>query len=225
MPYGEKTKEQLVEYSSNAFKFFEKKNVKAVVMACNTTSAVVYDELKDKFSFKLYPLIQSVTKVFGASSAKRIGVFATPATINSHAYSKWINKYNPNVEVIEISCPEWVKIVENNQIDTIAAEKSVKEKMEQILKYNPDKIVLGCTHYPYLISQLSKFIPEDMFINPSNIYVNYIKTDLSDNNLLNNLNKKGKDEFYVTANSKKFTNAGKRFYNVDNVIEVNVNIL
>ena len=118
MPYGEKTKEQLIEYSSKAFEFFESKNVKAVVMACNTTSAVVYEDLKDKYQFKLYPLIQSVSKVFGDMQVKSLGVFATPATINSHAYSKWINKYNPNIKVTEISCPEWVKIVENNETET-----------------------------------------------------------------------------------------------------------
>ncbi len=225
MPYGEKTKDQLIEFSSDAFSFFERKGVKAVVMACNTTSAVVYDELKDKYNFKLYPLIQSVSKLLANLPVNKIGVFATPATVNSHAYTKWINKYNSRIDVIEIPCPEWVKIVENNETETQNALNSVKEKMEQMLKYNPDKIVLGCTHYPYLTEQLSKYASKERFINPANIYAQYIKSDMADSNLLNNLNIIGKDEFYVTANSKKFTNAGNRFYNVDNVLEVNVNIL
>ena len=225
MPYGEKTKEQLIEYSSKAFEFFESKNVKAVVMACNTTSAVVYEELKNKYQFKLYPLIQSVSKVFGDMQVKSLGVFATPATINSHAYSKWINKYNPNIVVTEISCPEWVKIVENNETETQNAIISVEKKMKQMIEYNPDKIILGCTHYPYLIKQLSKYAPKEIFINPANTYAKFIKSDLAENDMLNNSTVNGKDEFYVTANLKKFTKAGSRFYNVHNVIEVNVNIL
>jgi len=225
MPYGEKTKEQLIEYSNNAFKFFEKKRVKAVIMACNTTSATVYEELKDKYNFKLYPLIQSVSKIFANMPVKKLGVFATPATINTHAYSKWINSYNPSVEIIEIACPQWVKIVENNEVNTEFALNSVKSKMDEMLKYNPDKIILGCTHYPYLTEQLSKFAPKEIFINPAKAYAEYIKTDLNSLNMINTSNLKGTDKFYVSAAPENFVTAGKRFYNVNKAIEVNVNIL
>lgn len=214
MPYGEKTKEQLIEYSIRAFEFFEKQEVKAVVMACNTTSAVVYEDLKDKFNFKLYPLIQSMSKLFAELPIERIGVFATPATINSHAYSNGIKSYNKAMSVVEIACPEWVKFVENKTTETPEALNSVKEQMEKMLKAKPQKIVLGCTHYPYLIKQLSKFTPEDTFINPADAYAQFIKEDLQELDLLNDSTNSGYDKFYVSANPDKFVKAAEMFYSV-----------
>ena len=81
MPYGEKTKEQLLEYSDNIFKFFETKGAKAVVMACNTTSSVIYEDVKDKYNFKLYPIVQSVSKILADLDVTTLGIFATRATI------------------------------------------------------------------------------------------------------------------------------------------------
>ena len=221
MPYGEKSKEQLIEYSANAFKFFERQKVKAVIMACNTTSAVVYEDLKDKYNFKLYPLIQSVSKIFAAESTDTIGVFATPATINSHAYSKWINTYNPKINVVEIACPEWVKIVEAGDTESEQAFTSVKKMMEEMLKYNPHKIILGCTHYPYLINQLSKFATKETFINPAIAYAEYIKSDLADLQLLNSKKAYGTDKFYVSDNVDNFVKAGRTFYNINTAELIN----
>ena len=76
MPYGEKTKEQLLEYSDNIFRFFEEKGCKAVVMACNTTSSVIYNDVKGKYNFKLYPIVQSVAEILSKLNISRLGVFA-----------------------------------------------------------------------------------------------------------------------------------------------------
>ena len=72
MPYGEKSEKELIEFADRIFKFFEQKQVKAVVMACNTTSAVTYEKLKEKYNFKIYPIIQSVTKLLASKPVKRI---------------------------------------------------------------------------------------------------------------------------------------------------------
>ena len=63
MPYGEKTEQQLIAFADKIFRFFEQQNVKAVVMACNTTSAITYDKLKNNYNFKIYPIIQSVSSI------------------------------------------------------------------------------------------------------------------------------------------------------------------
>jgi len=223
MPYGEKTKEQLIEYSKKTFEFFESRQVKAVVMACNTTSAVVYEELKDRYNFKLYPLIQSVSKIIASGDAKTIGVFATPATINSKAYSKWINLYNENIKVIEIACPDWVKFVESNAINTPEAYTSIKSNLEKMLAFNPDKIILGCTHYPYMQGVLTEFTHKDIFINPAKDYVNFIKNDLTELNLLNNSTDNGFDEFYVSSAPENFIKSAKCFYDVHKCEILNLN--
>ncbi len=211
MPYGEKTKEQLIEFSYNIFKFFEQKGVKAVVMACNTTSATTYETLKDRFNFKIYPIIQSVTTILSELPIEKLGILATHATINSHAYKNGINKLNPKIEVIEQACPEWVKIVENRQEDLPESKKEIKEDLEKILKYKPDKIVLGCTHYPYLLNNLKSYAPESMFINPAASFATYIKSDLENSGLISTTGT-GKEEYYVSGSTENFEKAASIFY-------------
>ena len=216
-PYGEKTREQLIEYAENIFEFFMNKDVKAVVMACNTTSAIAYENIKDKYDVKIYPIVQSCANVLSLLELNKLGVFATPVTINSHIYSKEINKYNENMEVFEIACPEWVKIVESGEEHYDSTREIVKKYLDLMMKNNPDKIVLGCTHYPYLRSVLSDVYGEDIFIDPSIIFSNYIKYDLEKNSLLNNNEHNGTEDFYVSANPLEFKNAAKMFYELKEI--------
>ena len=210
MPYGEKTKDQLLEYADRIFNFFKSKNAKAVVMACNTTSSVIYDDVKDKYGLKIYPVIQSCAKILAEMPVKRIGVFATNATVNSGAYKKEIQKFNPDIDVIQIACPEWVKIVEENKVSQ--SSDKVKLKLDEMLKCNPDKIVLGCTHYPYLLSVLSEFAPRDKFIDPSMFFAKFIKDDMEKSGLLTSGS--GDEEIFVSANPENFKKAAKLFYDL-----------
>lgn len=214
-PYGEKTKEQLIEYAEDIFNFFMTKGVKAVVMACNTTSAIAYESIKDKYDVKIYPIVQSCANVLSLLEINSLGVFATPVTINSHIYKKEIQKYNDNMSVFEIACPEWVKIVESGEEHYDSTREIVKKYLDLMMENRPDKIVLGCTHYPYLRSVLSDVYGEDIFIDPSIIFSNYIKYDLEKNSLLNSDDNNGTEEFYVSANSLEFKNAAKMFYDLN----------
>ena len=214
MPYGEKTKEQLIEFSDKIFKFFESKGVKAVVMACTTTSATAYSSLKYNYNFKIYPIIQSVAQIIANMGIKRVGVLATIATINSHAYSKEIYKYNPDMEVLELACPQWVRIVEEKRENDADSLTKIKTKTDEMMNLHPDKIILGCTHYPYLINQLKQFAPENIFINPAKAFVEFIKEDLRKNNLLSDKTSNGNEKFYVSANPENFQKAGSMFYEI-----------
>lgn len=219
MPYGEKTEAQLIEFADKIFRFFETKNAKAVVMACNTTSAITYEKLKNNYNFKIYPIIQTVcstlAKLDGVNS---LGVIATPATINSHAYSKGIAKYNKNMNVYELPAPNWVRIVEEHRIYQPQSIEQIKEILEIMEQNNPDKIVLACTHYPYLLDVLKKFMPEDKFIDPALYFAQNIKEDLEKNNLL------GKEhmyeKFYVSSNPENFKIASELFYKLDKLPEL-----
>ena len=206
MPYGEKTQEELIEIARKIFDFFAEREVKAVVMACNTTSAMTYDVLKNDYDFKIYPIIQSVAKVISKLPIEHLGVFATPATINSHAYAREINKLNPSLEVTEISCPAWVRIVEENRLNQPQSLLQIKERVEEMLTHNPQKIVLGCTHYPYLKGIIKQFYPEENLIAPSKYFAEFIKEDLAANP-----NGKGSEHFYVSSNPENFMAASKLF--------------
>lgn len=208
LPYGNKTQDELITFAKNILDFFKTKNVKAVVIACNTSSALAYEAIKDDYEFKIYPIIQSCAEVISKMDVKNVGVFATVGTVNSSAYRKEITKYNPDILVKEIACPNWVSIVEGFYKND--GEKDIKEHLEEMLTFSPDKVVLGCTHYPYLMQTLMKFAPKDLFLDPAQIFVEFIK---------NNLDKTtstgfGKEEFYVSATPEVFVENAKLFYEV-----------
>ena len=203
MPYGEKTKDQLLEYSGDIFKFFEQRGCKAVVMACNTTSSVVYDVVKDKYNFKLFSIVHSVSKILSAMNVNNLGIFATRATIESESYQKKIKSYNQNINVFGQYCPSWVHIVEENSMNNYENIKIIKSDLDNMMKNNPDKIVLGCTHYPFLLDILAKFADKDLFIDPAEPFANYIKDSLFRDNLLSDSGL-GSDEFYVSSNPQNF---------------------
>ena len=212
LPYGNKSKEQLIGFARKILSFFKEKDVKAVVIACNTSSAQAYDTVKDEFDFKIYPIIQSCAKVIAKSGAERIGVFATEATVKAGKYTQELLKYNPNLKILELASKDWVSIVEGTAVDMEKSVKKIKEEMDEMLEFRPDKIILGCTHYPYLMHELEKYAPKELFINPAKIFAEYIKSDLT----LSNLNKKGNETFYVSANPKDFVKNAKMFYEIKN---------
>lgn len=209
LPYGSKSKEELICYAKNILDFYKSRDVKAVIIACNTSSAQAYESVKDEYDFKIYPIIQSCAKVISNMDVRKIGVFATSATVSSGAYTKEIKKFNPKIGVKEIACPDWVEIVENGNIGTKLSQDNVKRHLDEMSDFNPDKIILGCTHYPFLLNDLTRFYPRDKFIDPAGIFVDFIKKDLR--SLLNKSSDVGSEEFFVSADPEKFIKNGKIF--------------
>jgi len=177
IPYGSKSKDELIKIADKIFKFLETKDVKAVIMACNTTSANTYDELKDNYNFKIYPIIQSCANVISKLPIQKIGVLATEATIKSGAYGRELKKHKKNLEVFEMSCPPWVGIVEEKTQNEPKSVACVDQHLGKILENHPDKIILGCTHYPYLLGVLERIVPKDTFIDPAQYFAKFIKRD------------------------------------------------
>lgn len=219
-PYGDKSKEQLLEYSDNIFKFFEKQGCKAVVMACNTTSSTIYDEIKDKYNFEIYPIVQSAAKILSELPIKRLGIFATRGTVLSGAYPREIARYNPDMKVFGQYCPDWVRIIENDLVYQEESIKIVENDLKKMFENEPEKIVLGCTHYPFLLDVLSKFAPKDLFIDPAIEFARFIKSDLAAKGLLNNSNTVGNGKFYVSANPQLFKNSAKMFCELEELPEL-----
>ena len=118
------------------------------------------------------------------------------------------------------SCHNWVDIVESNGQNLAENIETVKADLDMMLENKPDKIVLGCTHYPYLLDVLSKFTPKDRFIDPAEYFVDYIVNDLKSKNLLNSNTQNGYEKMYVSANPNQFKIASKMFYDVKELPEL-----
>ena len=220
LPYGNKSKEELIGYTNNILNFMESKSVKAVVIACNTSSAQAYDTIKGNYPFPIYPIIQSCAGGVAELGVGRVGVFATEATVKSGKYTEELKKCNQDIQVKEIASKNWVGIVEGVGDNIEEKRMNIRYEIEEMLEFNPDKIILGCTHYPYLMDEFIKYAPKELFIDPAEIFAEYIKNDLSKQNLLNvcqalpDNNCAGTEEFYVSSNPKEFVKNAKIFYEI-----------
>lgn len=215
VPYGNKSQEELLGYLTEILDFFVTKKVKAVVLACNTTSAVVYDLVKDKYPFVIYPIIQSSAKIIAGMGVKKLGVFATQATINSGAYERELKKYCSDIEIFTKACPGWVEIVENKTQNSSESVSLVEKYLKEILVNHPEKLVLGCTHYPFLKDVLVKFVEAGMLIDPADYFAEFIRNDLLEKKLANTRKELGEDMFYVSANPEQFRVSGELFYEIN----------
>ena len=220
LPYGTKTKSELLKISGSIFDYFKERNVKAVIMACNTTSSNVYDEMKEKYDFELYPIIQVAAKCIAPRYSGKIGVLATIATINSNKYKIELTKNNPSLEVIQQACPDWVKVVESGDYTSEASTKILLKSLNPIIEAGCKNVILGCTHYPYLTEVLKELSNNKInFINPAQDFINFIKEDLTNKKLLSN-KKAYEPKFYVSANPENFMSASKAFYELKALPEV-----
>ena len=210
LPYGNKTKEEIINFGRNTINFFKSKGVGTVVMACNTSSALAYDTLTQEFpEMKIFSLIASCASEIAKHN--NLVIMATEGTVKSGKYEEEIKKHNKNAKVTSLACHDFVKIVENNLYNDSKYIEYVYSILNKTLSKNPEKIVLGCTHYPYLIPIFSKKINEDIFINPAKIFATVVKEYFK--NPTNAINE-GKKEFYVTQNPEVFTQNAKVFYEI-----------
>ncbi len=216
LPYGTKSKDELIKLAKNIFDFYAEQKAKAVIMACNTTSAVTYEVLKNDYDFIIYPVIQIAAKCISEQPIKKIGVLSTQATADSHAYRNSIQKYNNSIEVFEQGCPGWVQIVENKTFEDKESIQLVKDYLEKITENQVDKVILGCTHYPYLRNILNKFVDDNLFIDPAECFVDYIYNDLEIKNLTT-IKQDYKPKFIVSAEPENFFNAAEMFYQLDKI--------
>ena len=215
VPYGTKKDDEIYTFTKNILNFFLTKNVKNVVFACNTTSAVAYEQLKKDFENKLriFPLIQTVAKSIqeDLSDGDSVAVLATRATINSNKYTQEIKKYNKNLNVIGIDCTGFVEIVENRLYQDKKALELIKSKL--LLAKDAKKIVLGCTHYPYLVD-IFKTILDKNYFNPAICLSKIVKENIKQ------IEDKGSIEFFVSKNPENFKQSARLFFDIKNEVKL-----
>jgi len=226
VPYGEKSKEQLVGFVVEILNWYKANNAKAVLMACNTSSAVVLDIVKRKYDFPIFGLIQPTANYISGLDAKKIGIIATSATVNSKAYSKAITDLDTEKEVFEVACPGLVEIVESGQTGSRHASMLVSKYINQLLEKKVDKIILGCTHYPYLADIINQITGKaDMLIDPAYYLVQSTKDNLEEQDLINDAGD-GSRKYFVSANSDRFVRVGKLFFSdCTEAQQINLNLL
>ncbi len=153
LPYGDKSKEQILEYSKRIVEFLISKNVKAIVIACGTVSSLAYEYLKENYNIPIFNIIEPTAK---SLKEKNIGVIATQASISSNVWENEIHKYNPNCNVQVKACPKLVPLAENGLSNSVESKNILKEYLKDF--NNIDSLILGCTHYPLFAPTISRIL-------------------------------------------------------------------
>ena len=167
LPYGSRSPEEILYFVRQILTWMASQRVKMVMMACNTSSALALDVVQAEFPFPILGLIRPGAKA-AASIGQRIGVIATAATVQSNAYKQAIQELAPNRQVWQVSCPEFVSIVEGNQIHQPSSHQVAATYLHPLVTREIDTLIYGCTHYPHLAPVLKRILPADThYINPA----------------------------------------------------------
>ncbi|MBO0474246.1 glutamate racemase [Enterococcus ureasiticus] len=150
-PYGPRPAEQVIQFTWEMTNFLLEKNIKMLVIACNTATAVALEEIKARLDIPVVGVILPGTRAaLKATKNNRIGVIGTAGTIKSRAYEEALKSKAPNTFVSSLACPKFVPIVESNEFHSSVAKKVVSETLNPLQLKKLDTLILGCTHYPLL---------------------------------------------------------------------------
>ena len=167
LPYGDRSPAEILQYVREILNWMTTQGVKMVIMACNTSSALALETVRSEYPFPLLGVILPGAQA-AIQQGTRIGVLATPATANSHAYRQTILKLRPWAKVWEVGCPEFVPLIENNRLGEPETYNVVKLYTSLLLDQNIDTLIYGCTHYPHLHPLIQRIVPPTLqIINPA----------------------------------------------------------
>lgn len=226
VPYGSKSKENIIRFSRQIIRFLQTKGVKAIVIACNTASALALEEVQKETDI---PVIGVV--IPGARAAVqetrngKIGVVGTEGTIQSQMYTRVIQGMNPKAEVIGKPCPLFVPLVEEGFAKHKIAEEVIDIYLAELKHTDIDTMILGCTHYPLLRSRIIEYFGEKVHIvNPAYETAMDLKKLLKEQEMVNDSGRKGTYEFYVSDAAEKFTRFANSILSYDVAATKLVNI-
>jgi glutamate racemase len=213
VPYGTKSVENINRYASQITEFLLKKDVKLLVVACNTMAAVAYQTIKDLSTVPVLEVIEaSARNAVAETSSKSIGVIGTPATINSNAYARAIHLLDKKVRIYSQACPLFVPLVEEGWFDHPATRLIAQEYLKPILAEQIDTLVLGCTHYPLLKPLLQDIAGTQITLTDSAEAMADAAADLLTRLNLGNTNHHPPDYLFCVSDVPyRFQTIGERF--------------
>lgn len=222
-PYGNRSFTTVYHYTLECVKWFFAQGCPLVILACNTASAKALRTIQQHDLPLIAPdkrvlgVIRPTTEIIGKyTKSNKVGVLATNGTVQSQSYVIEINKFYPNVQVIQEACPMWVPLVENNECDGHGADYFIKKHLHQLLKHEPriDTILLACTHYPLLLKKITEYTPVDITILSQGGIVAASLADYLHRHpeMEKQLSKKGTLTFYTTDSTEDFDNHGAVFF-------------
>lgn len=228
VPYGSKSKDTIIRYARQIIRFLKTKQVKAIVVACNTASALALDVIREEVDI---PIIGVVTP--GARAAievtktNKIGVIATEATIRSEIYTHIIQGVNPEITVVGKACPLFVPLVEEGFAKHKVTGEMIEYYLASIKETDIDSLILGCTHYPLLRSRIRAYMGDSInLVNPAYETAMDLKNLLEENEIVHSGlgEEHGSYSFYVSDTADKFKEFANSIlpYDIETTKQINI---
>lgn len=203
VPYGGKTKEQLIEFVARAMEFFVQKNCKAVVFACNTATVYTIDEMRSRFDIPIIGTVPVVKTLANITKTGKTAVFSTPATAKSEYLKDLIEKFAGYIEVKTIGGSNLEELVEKGNLNNPEIKKVLESHLKPLVSDGVDSIALGCTHYPFLRDKVEKIVgPNVMVVDSGGAVARRLREVLTNNNALSG--EKKFEKYYTTGDKDKF---------------------
>lgn len=215
LPYGSKSQKTIIEYSIQNCEFLLKENVSAIVVACNTASALALDTLQKTFSIPFYGVITMASQIaVQQSKRRRVGVIGTKATIKSKAFAQTIAEIDKDVFVESVATPLLVPIVEESLEAHPITKTLLQDYLSPILEADIDTLILGCTHYPLLRKVLEEVVgTEIVLVDCATALAKSLKKDFnSATNMVSST-----DKIYVTDDQESFLGLATKILDNDTI--------
>ena len=228
-PYGSRSFEVVYQFTRQAVLKLFQMGCHLVILGCNTASAKALRTIQQRDLPRLDPdrrvlgIIRPTAEVIGSlTTSRHIGVLATEGTIRSGSYSMEIHKLFPDIRVSGVACPLWAAIVEAGEADSPGADYFVKKRIDQLMRRDPDidTVILGCTHYPLLMSSVVKNIPTGVRIVSQGAYVADSLSDylLRHPDMERSITQGGTCRYLTTESEKRFSETARIFLHEDVVV-------
>ena len=185
-PYGQKSKDKILEFSIKNTELLIKKGCKIVVVACNTATTNAISFLRENYDIPFIGIEPAIKPAALQTATNAIGILATKGTLSSELFHSTSQKFTEGIQVIEQVGEGIVPLIEDGKIDTPAMTALLKKYLSPMLDANIDSLVLGCSHYPFLIPNIKKIIgPNVTIIDSGEAVAKQTKSVLKQHNLLN----------------------------------------
>ena len=216
LPYGTKSEATVTEYTRRNLEFLHQRGVKAVVIACNTASALALPHLQS--SRPLWGVVEPGAARAALQSDGRVGVIATEATVISDAYGKALRALRPELEIWSVPCPLFVPLVEEGWHDDPVTASVAERYLAPLRAQGVDTVVLGCTHYPLLLPVLTRVLgPEVELVDSGAAIAERVAEDLTRAGLARQSSAPPEHHFCVTDAAERFGRLARRILSSDRV--------
>jgi len=202
-PYGEKSSEEIIALSVKKTEFLLSKGCKLIIVACNTATTNAIDYLRKNYEIPFIGIEPAIKPAALLSKTGAIGILATKGTLSSKLFEKTTKEYTKNITTIEQDGEGLVPLIEEGKLNSPEINQLLITYLKPMLPFNIDHLVLGCTHYPYLIPQIKKIIGENItIIDSGEAVAKQTKAILEKHNLLSTSTTKSHHQFYTNAETK-----------------------